>query len=145
MHTPTKGFTLIELMIAIAIIGIVAAVAVPQYQNYVAKAQASRVMSELHDTRMLVELCLMERAELAAACEVEAATNTLLTAAPTVTLEGSNELAAAVEGEFGGRAAAPLRGNTLAWQRSHSGVWACTTNVHERHRPAGCEGPKPRP
>ena len=52
-----KGFTLIELMIVIAIVGILAAVAVPMYANYTNKAKFSEVRAALGPAKTAVELC----------------------------------------------------------------------------------------
>ena len=48
-HKNQKGFTLIELLIVIAIIGILAAVAIPQFSQYRARANSSQVQSDLHN------------------------------------------------------------------------------------------------
>jgi type IV pilus assembly protein PilA len=52
-----QGFTLIELMIVVAIIGILAAVALPAYQDYTKKAKFAEVVSMVGAARTAVELC----------------------------------------------------------------------------------------
>ena len=59
-----QGFTLIELMIVVAIIGILASIAVPSYQTYVKKAKFSEVVMATSTTKMAVELCFQNLATL---------------------------------------------------------------------------------
>ncbi len=60
MNTAQKGFTLIELMIVIAIIGILAAIAIPAYQDYTRKARFAEVMSVSNGYKTAVTECLNE-------------------------------------------------------------------------------------
>ncbi|MCQ3003166.1 prepilin-type N-terminal cleavage/methylation domain-containing protein [Pseudomonas syringae] len=55
-----KGFTLIELMIVVAIVGILAAVAIPQYQNYTLRARYSEVVSVANTYQTAVASCFQE-------------------------------------------------------------------------------------
>jgi type IV pilus assembly protein PilA len=58
MQQMQKGFTLIELMIVVAIIGILAAVAIPAYQNYTLKARYTEVVNATAPIKTAVELCV---------------------------------------------------------------------------------------
>jgi type IV pilus assembly protein PilA len=72
-QTAQKGFTLIELMIVIAIVGILSAVALPAYQTYTKKARFTEVVLAAQSVRSAIDICFQTRGETSLSnCDTEA-------------------------------------------------------------------------
>lgn len=155
MKSPQSGFTLIELMIVVAIIGILAAIALPQYQQYIAKTQVSRVMSETAGLKTVVDDCLSNgRTTIgpgAGQCGLETTPSTLMDfpaqggqapapvgfGYPRVIFSGGGAIVT-IAGRFGNKASVRLKGKAVLWQRLSDGPWRCSTNVDQLYKPTGC-------
>ena len=155
--TTQKGFTLIELMIVVAIIGILAAIAIPQYQNYITKSQVSRVMGETGAVKTAVEDCVnagkttgTASTTTCDASDLGLTASNLLGAAVQIANSGgvaspkvniAADGSATIEGKFGNNASANLKGDSpklLHWVRTTAGSWTCSTSVEAKYAPTGC-------
>lgn len=166
MKRMQQGFTLIELMIVVAIVGILAAIALPQYQTYVAKSQVSRVMGEAGALKTVVDDCANENrvaafvpaflnatAVPADTCHLSASPSSLQVGdnvggdVPAVANTGYAQVTSpaantyVITATFGNSANPVLTqggANTLTWTRTAEGAWTCTSTVPSKYRSVGC-------
>ena len=156
MKTVQKGFTLIELMIVVAIIGILAAIAIPAYQNYVAKSQVSVGLADISGGKTNAELKLTEglgsstlntpgqlglQATSAACSAITASVASNGLSKISCTLKGSSRINGKVINWVRGADKDAVTGSTDPSNPNTAesvGAWSCETSVDASLAPKNC-------
>ncbi|CAG2134449.1 pilin [Cupriavidus plantarum] len=144
------GFTMIELMVVVAIIGVLAAFAVPQYQDYTSRTQMTRAVGELSAYKTGVEDHLLRGITTIVNSDIGYVQSNLTAVhdpkASTLWTYNASAKTGTLEVKMGQKANTAVNGTSIKLNRSADGTWTCViTPVSQTaagwknsYKPANC-------
>lgn len=132
------GFSLIELMIVVAIIAILAAIAIPQYQVYVTRSDVSAALEEITPGRIAYE-SLVSEGVITAGTYANLDNLGLHSDTPRCTITAQVPVggAGSITCELKGGTA--VQGKHIILGRDTNGQWSCSTDLDDKYVPVSCQ------
>lgn len=125
-----RGFTLIELMIVVAIIGILASIAIPVYQDYVAKSQHGAGFSEIYPGITGMETLMNSGEDVTTPSQIGLLNST--ERCSSITANGDHAIGIAsitctLKGHY------LIANSVITWSRSLKGYWICSSTANAKY------------
>ncbi|WKC39727.1 pilin [Ectopseudomonas chengduensis] len=143
MDAKSKGFTLIEVMMVVAVIGVLAVIAVPMYQGYVISSQVKRAHAELANYKGAFEVALGRGQTTISNSDLGYVRSSLVLDSDIATVQAGG--AGSLQVTMGDGAHPAVQGVLLAFYRDVSGTWRCDVDPaaasawSSAYMPQGCE------